>query len=201
MVTSPRERRLTALIGMLAVLQRLYVFDAASARVAGAEPDPTRRAVLEGWMETVGKSFGAMIHGQDLDEDVLDALRPLLPWLKDELDLHYLLHDSSASLREQAAFGAAHVYSSDNRIKAEHACAQALGRTEQADWLLQQVQRSMGLVQQANAAVESSALGEPSDEAARFISSHVQAAVGEESRLKGEIDAVPTLLEGREPLG
>ncbi len=187
---------------MLAALQRLYVFDAASAKVSGAEPDLTRRTVLEGWMETVGKSFGAMIHGQDLDEDAVDAVRPLIPWLKDEIELHYLLlHDASTSLREQAAFGAAHVYASDNRIKAESAGAQAVGRTDQADWLLQQRQRTMVLVQQANTAVESSALGEPSDDAARFIASHVQAAIGEESRIMREIDALPALLEGLEPRG
>lgn len=195
-MTSSRERQLTALNTVLANLQRVYVFDAASARMTGTPEDDARRRWLRASLEAASGAFGGLLDGRELDADTRERLRPLAARLREELDGLSLHHDVSAPAREQAAFAAAHAYAVDNQVTSEAAIAQALGRRDQADWLQQQTQRTRALVRQANEMIESSVQGEPSEETAQTIRSFVHAARAAESEVRSRMDEALTVFDG-----
>ena len=199
MTSSAREWQMIALNTMHMNLQRLYVFDRSRALITGQAPDEARIAALEGWMDAVGRAFGAALDGRELDEDEQEALLPLVPWLSDEVERYYDVHDPAASPRDQAAFGAAHVYAADAQTKGERQTAEAVGDESEADRLRQYAPMMMTLVQQANAAVGVSAQGEPGDQERGFIAEHVRVALGDRPRVMLQVGAIPVMLAGRDP--
>lgn len=199
-MTSPREWQLIGLNTLFTNLQRLHVFDRSSALITGATEDDARSASLRGWMDAVSRHFTATIGGRDLDAGAVEALSPLAPWLRDEVARYFAGHDPKAPLREQAAFGAAHVFASDYQTKGERAIANAVGDERQADRLLQYAPLMMSLVQQSNTVVGASAKGgELSPEVEGYITEHVRVAVGDESRVTLQVGAVPAMLKGLDP--
>ena len=200
-MTSSRKWQLIGLNTMYMNLQRLYVFDQSTAMIEQTAVDEARRARLREGMEVVGAPVRTMLDGGDLDEPTRESLLPLATWLAAEVEAYFGAHDSSAPLRAQAAFGAAHVYAADNQTTGERRIAEVLGDADEADRMLQYAPRMMTLVQQANAAVRACAQGEPGDEEKAFIADHVRVATGDEARMLLQIRAVPTMLEGRDPRG
>lgn len=198
-MTSAREWQLIGLNTIHSNLQRLHVWDRASALINGTTEDEARKTALHGWIDTVSAAFTSTLNGPGLDSDTQEILLPLAPWLRDEVARYYAEHDGTAPLRAQAAFGAAHVIASDYQTKGERLTAESVGKPEEADRLLQYAPQMMALVQQANAAVGSSAEGEPSDEVQRYIAEHVRVTVGDESRVTLQVGAIPLMLQGRDP--
>lgn len=198
-MTSPREWQLIALNTLYFNLQRLHVFDRATALIHGTAEDEARVSALRGWMDAVGASLTPALDGQELDEAGQDALAPLAPWLRDEVERYYASHDPEAPLREQAAFGAAHVLASDYQTKGERAIADAVGDEVAADRLLQYAPRMMALVRQANAAVGMSAEGTLTPEVEEYIVEHARVARGDRSRVALQLDAIPVALKGDDP--
>lgn len=196
-----REWQLIALNTMFANLQRLHVFDRSTALITGAPESEERAVALRGWMDAVSRAFTSTLEGSPLGADAQSALLPLAPWLKDEVDAYYRQHRPDAPLREQAAFGAAHVFASDYQTKGERAIANAVGDESAADRLLQFAPRMADLVRQANATVGTSAQEEPDEQVSGFIIAHVRVAVGDEERMKLQVGAIPVMLQGRDPRG
>lgn len=194
-----REWQLIGLNNLYMNLQRLHVYDRASTMISGTAEDEARTAALRGWMDAVVAAMEPVLQGGELDQATQESLLPLVPWLRDEVARYYALHDPAAPLREQAAFGAAHVLACDYQTKGERAIAEAVDKPEEADRLLQRVPMMMALVRQANTAVGTCAQGEPSDEIAGYITEHVRVARGDESRMLLQIGAAPVTLQGRDP--
>lgn len=199
MTSSAREWQMIALNTMRMNLQRLYVFDRSRAMISGETPDEARTAALEGWMDAVGRAFGATLDGRELGADEQEGLLPLVPWLTDEVERYYDRYDPAASPRDQAAFGAAHVYAADAQTKGERQSAEAVGDEREADRLRQFIPMMMTLVQQANAAVGVSVRGEPGEQERGFIAEHVRVALGDRPRVMLQVEAIPVMLAGRDP--
>lgn len=196
---SAREWQLIGLNNLYMNLQRLHVYDRASAMISGTAEDEARTTALRGWMDAIVAALEPTLQGRELDQATQESLLPLVPWLRDEVARYYALHDPTAPLREQAAFGAAHVLACDYQAKGERAIAEAVDKPGDADRLLQRVPMMIALVRQANAAVGTCAEGEPSDEIAGYITEHVRVARGDESRMMLQIGAAPVTLQGRDP--
>lgn len=198
-MTSAREWQLIGLNTIHSNLQRLHAWDRASALINGTAEDEARKAALHGWIDAVTPAFASTLDGRDLDAATQETLLPLAPWLRDEVARYYAAHDGEAPLREQAAFGAAHVIASDYQTKGERLIAESVGKAEEADRLLQYAPRMMALVRQANAAVGTSAEGEPDDDVKGYIREHVTVTVHDESRVTLQVGAIPLMLQGRNP--
>lgn len=198
-MTSPREWQLIALNTLSFNLQRLHVFDRASALIHGAPEDEARVSALRGWMDAVGAHLTAALDGRELDEAAQNSLAPLVPWLRAEVERYYVSHDPDAPVREQAAFGAAHVFASDYQTKGERAIADAVGDDVRSDRLLQYAPRMMALVRQANTAVGMSAEGTLTPEVEEAITEHAKVARGDRARVALQLDAIPVALQGHDP--
>lgn len=198
-MTSPREWQLIGLNTLFCNLQRLHAFDRATALIGGTPEDEARVSALRGWMDAVGARITAALDAQELDAAGQDALQPLAPWLQDEVERYYEMHDPEAPWRDQAAFGAAHVIAADYQTKGERAIADAVGDERESDRLLQHGPRMMALVRQANAAVGMSAEGELTAEVEGYIAEHVRVARGDRSRVTLQVGAIPVTLTGRDP--
>lgn len=200
-MTTSREWQLIALNTMYANLQRAHVFDRSTHLITGTAEDEARSAVLRGWMDAVANAFQAALVEEEVNAQTQQALLPLAPWLEGEVERYYAQHVSDAPLREQAAFGAAHVYASDYQDKGELAIAKACGHAEQADRLLQHRPLMISLINQAKIAVGTAAEGEPTEEAMGYIREHVAVAERDEGRMRLQVGAIPVMLIGQDPRG
>lgn len=198
-MTSAREWQLIGLNTIHTNLQRLHVWDRASAMIAHTPEDEERTATLRSWMDVVGTAFTSTLQGEELDAHTQEALLPLAPWLRDEVARYYAQHDPQAPLCAQAAFGAAHVLASDYQTNGERVIAEAVGDAREADRLLQYGPRMNALVRQANTAVGTCAQGAPTTEVESWIAEHVKVMVGDERRMTAQVGAIPAMLRGRDP--
>jgi len=195
---SPEELRYNALVVLTANLQRLVVFHTSQAHISGRPADPAVAASLREQLDVVGAVVRRADESQTVTPADVDAVRPFAAPLAAAVRAYYET-DLSGPPSTQAAFGAAHVYASMYLNQGTVRMGEVFGHEDWADRARQHVPTFMTLRLQAQTAVGSSAGGEPSDEARRFVADHVRVAVADRDLVLAQVDGIDPMLDGRDP--
>ena len=195
---SPDELRYNALVVVGANLQRLVVFDNARARIAGRAPDATVVSALHAELDVVTAAMHRADEAAAVGPTDVELVRPFAAPLAAAVRAYYDT-DLTGPPRTRAAFGAAHVYASMHLNQGTIRMGEVFGHGDWADRARQHLPTFNTLRLQAQAAVGSSAEGDPSAEAERFIIDHVRVAVADRLTVLAQVDGVDAMLDGHDP--
>lgn len=194
------ELAYNALVLTVANLQRLMVFHNSTAMIDGVPADPEMTSALAGHLDTLGDVVRRSDEARRVSPDDVAAVLPIGEFLAREVRAYYET-DLDGPLRTQAAFGAASVFAAGYLNQGTIRMGEVFDHPQWSDQALQHVPTLNVLRSQAESAVVSASQGEPSEEAAGYIRHHVAVASGDRALALSQVDAIPAMLAGRDPLG
>lgn len=194
------ELAYNALVLTVANLQRLMVFHNSTAMIEGVAADTEMTSRLAGYLDTLGDVVRRSDESRSVSPDDVDAVRPIGEFLTREVRTYYET-DLDGPLRTQAAFGAGSVFAAAYLNQGTIRMGEVFDHPQWSDRARQHVPTLNALRSQAESAVASAAQGVPSEEAAECIRHHVAVASGDRTLALSQVDAIPQMLAGRDPLG
>jgi hypothetical protein len=195
---TPEELRYNALVVMQANLQRLVVLRNSAAHVAGRPADAAALGDLHRQLDVIGQVIERADEARAVTPADVALVRPFAAPLLAAVEAYYAT-DLTGPPATRAAFGAAHVYASMHLNRGTIRMGEVFGHEDWADRARQHVPTFQTLRLQAQTAVGSSASGAPSEEAVRFITHHVEVALGDRATVLAQVAGIEPMLDGRDP--